>query len=133
MTKKRSDYQREYRQNYQAQRVNLTLNRAEYRKFASAAKKQGQKPTTYIKELALASLENQALIPSEIAKELEVLRFAVLNIANNVNQIAHHSNTVKRLSEAEEHNLLGHLKQLDDVIRDYTSGQILSKRKTNDH
>lgn len=135
MSKDRKSYQREYRAAYkgQAKRVNLTLSNAEYKAFLKAAQKEGLKPTAHIKQLALAGLGNQVHLPRELNEELKALRFAVLNIANNVNQIAHHANTVKHLTQSEEHNLLAYLKQLDEVVRSYTTGQILSKQKTDDH
>ncbi|MCB1736018.1 MAG: hypothetical protein H6981_14680 [Gammaproteobacteria bacterium] len=131
----RKTYQRRYRQGYkgQAKRVNLTLSLAEHRAFARAANKEQKKLASYIKELAIAGLDAQAHIPEALQAELKTLRFAVLNIANNVNQIAHRSNTLRELSQSEENNLLGYLKQLDDVVRRYTAGRILSHPDDHDH
>ncbi len=135
MDEKRKLYQRQYRDKYKsrAKRVNLTLSNKEYRSFVSAARKDNAKVTSFIKDLALAGLEARASIPPELHEELKTLRFAILNIANNVNQIAHHSNTVRRMTESEENNLLQHLKQLDEVVRSYTSSRLLSNTKDHDH
>ena len=135
MDDKRRTYQRQYRQDYkgQAKRVNLTLSLAEYRVFSQAARKDNKKLASFIKDLAVSELESQAHIPSELQDELKTLRFAILNIANNVNQIAHHSNTVRQLALHEENNLLEYLRQLDEVVRQYTSGKILSKPDDHDH
>ena len=127
MNEKRREYQQQYREQYksQAKRVNLTFNQDENRAFSRAAKTENVKLTTYIKQLALAGLEEQTHIPEEIKVELKTLRFAIHNIANNVNQIAHYSNTVRNMTMSDENNLLQYLKQLDEVIQSYTEGRIL--------
>ena len=134
MTEKRREYQQHYREQYksQAKRVNLTFSQDEHCAFARAAKSENVKVTTYIKQLALAGLEEQAHIPEEIKAELKTLRFAIHNIANNVNQIAHYSNTVRNMTMSDENNLLQYLKQLDDVIQSYTEGPILEGRQRDD-
>lgn len=105
-------------------RVSLTLSKDEYRAFTRASK--GSKLAPFIKACALSSLEQQALIPAEVTEELATLRFAIRNIANNVNQIAHHSNLVHSITAQDEHNLLAHIKQLEDLIISYTAGRLLS-------
>ena len=127
MDSNRTSYQKAYRKRYGSKRVNLTLSPEEYRTFLAAANKDKQKLTSYIKSLAVSALENQAHIPQSLQAELQTLRFAILNIANNVNQIAHHSNRVRGLTAHDEHNLLLHIKQLDDVVQAYTAGQILHR------
>lgn len=130
----RKTYQREYREKYKAQakRVNITLSQEEHRALQKAAKKEGVKLTSYIKSLALSSFQNQTYIPSELKDELKTLRYAIYNIANNVNQLAHHSNTFKNMTISEENNLLQYLKQLDEVVQSYTEGRILSTEGEDD-
>jgi hypothetical protein len=124
MSEKRRQYQEQYKKQYSAKtkRVNLTLSNDEYRDFLRQAK--NTKITTYIKRLALAGLHSQTVIPENLETELKTLRFAIRNIANNVNQIAHYSNTVRSINSQGEHNLLQHLKQLEDAVEAYTKGQI---------
>lgn len=122
----RRAYYKQYREanKSRTKRVSLTLSKDEYRAFSRASK--GSKLAPFVKSCALSSLEQQALIPEEISEELKTLRFAVLNIANNINQIAHHSNLIRGMTSADEHNLLSHIKQLDDLIKRYTEGRLLS-------
>ncbi len=137
MSEQRKQYQKQYQEQYKAQvkRVNLTFSNNEYQQFLQAAKKEKIKITPYIKNLALTGLHEQALIPKEIMDELKTLRFAVHNIANNVNQLTHYSHRVRELTMSDENNLLQHLKQLDETIKEYTKGRILesSQHKNNDH
>jgi len=135
MDAKRKTYLKGYRKTYKSKvhRINLTLSKSEYRDFQRVAKADNQKVTPYIKQIAIAALQDRAHIPKNLADELQTLRFAVLNIANNVNQIAHHSNTIRNFTQSDEHNLLQYLKQLDEVIRSYTSGQLLNKDESHDN
>jgi len=125
VSESRRQYQKEYREAYKARtrRVNLTFNADEYQAFSQAVSK--LKATTFIKELALAQLAAQLRLPDMITDELATLRFAILNIANNVNQTAHYSHRIRGMVEADENDLLQHLKQLEEVIRTYTEGRIM--------
>jgi hypothetical protein len=122
MKTSRKEYLKNYQKHYKAKRVNLTLSETEYKSFKKMAK--NEKLATYIKRLALTGLENQTLIPDTIETELKTLNFAVRNIANNINQFAHYSNIINELSLQDEHNILEYLKQLDEVVKNYTKGQI---------
>jgi len=137
MSEDRQQYQKHYREKYKSQvkRVNLTFSNVEFRKLSSAAKKEKLKLTSYIKKLVMPGLEEQAHIPRDIADELKTLKFAVHNIANNVNQLTHYSHRIRELTSSEENNLLQHLKQLDESIKSYTEGRILdsSHQQNNDH
>lgn len=125
MDEKRKAYQKDYRQTYKtrAKRVNLTLTHAEFRAFKRAAK--GEATASFIKHLALAGLEGVAHIPEDLKEELSTLRFAIRNVANNVNQMARHSHRVQAMTVAEENNLLQHLRQLEQAVESYTQGRIL--------
>ncbi|CAC9621682.1 hypothetical protein [uncultured Gammaproteobacteria bacterium] len=125
MNEKRKEYLKQYQKHYKAKRVNLTLSDKEYQEFSRMAK--NTKIATYIKSLAVAGLESQTLIPENIEKELKTLNFAIRNIANNINQLTHYSNIIRELGIQDEHNLLQHLKQLDEVVSNYTKGKINQK------
>jgi len=129
MSEKRQSYLRNYRKDYQAKRVNLTLSKAEYRAFVRAS--DGEKITSFVKRLALDSLSDKKPVPAEVMEELRTLKFAIRNIANNVNQIAHHSNTVHQVSQADENNLFQYLKQLEEAIHSYTEGRLMDTK--DDH
>ena len=125
MASDRSDYQKGYRQQYKQRmkRVSLTLSLPEHRALTKAAGMASV--ASYAKQLVLAGLHQQAVIPDSLEDELSTLRFAVRNIANNVNQMAHYSHTVRSMTLAEENNLLQHLKQLDDAVHAFTEQRIM--------
>lgn len=131
MNKKRSEYQKQYWNKYKSRtrRVNLTLSNEEHQAFLRSAKTENEKLTSHIKKLSLSGLTGKAHIPPELKEELKTLRYAIYNIANNVNQIAHYSNTIHSMTSVQENNLLQHLKQLDEVIQNYTQGRILLGKK----
>ena len=133
MDDKRKAYFKDYREKYKSQvkRVNLTLTRDEYKQFSQAAKTENENVTAFIKALALSSLENRSHMPNDLKQELATLRFAIRNIANNVNQIAHYSNTIRAMTMADENNILQYLKQLEDVIELYSEGQLTKKSHDN--
>ena len=89
------------------------------------------KPTSFVRNLTKATLLRQVHLPANIEAELKTLRFAIRNIANNVNQIAHHSNTVHMMTVADENNLLQHLQQLEQAVQSYTEGQIMGEGDDN--
>ncbi len=128
MNEKRSAYQKQYQAQYSARTkcVNLTFSKDESLALCRAAQSQHKRPAAYIKALALAGMQGHAVLPVELQEELKTLRFAIHNIANNVNQMAHHSNTIHAMTLDDEHNLLQYLKQMDEVVQCYTEGRMLA-------
>jgi ribonuclease D len=101
--------------------------------FTAQAETEKTGVSTVIGNMALAYLQSQqppnAHDLREIKKikdELVSLSLLMRNIANNVNQIAHHSNTIGGL--VDEHGLLQHLKKLDESVK-HTVNQLLPTTK----
>lgn len=115
MTRER--YQRDYRQKYkdQAKRVNLTFSLPEYRSVARGAKQSGLPVAAYVKRLALAAHEGRRETPEEIAEQLAELERVIRTIANNVNQMARHSNRIAHVLDEQEVFL--HIAQLQGELR----------------
>lgn len=114
----REQYQRDYRQQYkdQVKRVNLTFSLAEHRGIARAAKDAGSPVAAYVKRLALEAHEGRSSAPEEIAEQLADLERVIRTIANNVNQMARHSNRIAHVLDEQEvflniHALQSELKQ----------------------
>lgn len=97
----RSDYQKSYQKEYQTRtkRVGVVLSLSEHRSLSRAAKASGEALAAYVKRQALEAHNAQSVtvVPPEILEQLAELDRVVRNIANNVNQIAHHSNRVRQV------------------------------------
>lgn len=100
----REQYQRDYRQQYkdQVKRVNLTFSLAEHRGLARSAKDAGSPVAAYVKRLALEAHEGRSSAPEEIAEQLADLERVIRTIANNVNQMARHSNRIAHVLDEQE-------------------------------
>ena len=130
MSQPRDDYIKSYRQEYKTRtkRVSITLSNAEYDALEYVAKAEGKKVTALVKEYAFASLSDGLAMPTHLQEELKQLSLLVRNIANNVNQIARHSNRVGDLIADDEQSLLTHLKSLENEIYAYTRRKLGEKK-----
>tara|TARA_R100000935_G_scaffold57366_1_gene91171 strand:+ start:4071 stop:4484 length:414 start_codon:yes stop_codon:yes gene_type:complete len=122
----REQYQRDYRQQYKdhAKRVNLTFSLSEYRAISRGAKDAGSPVAAYVKRLALEAHEGRSSAPDEIAEQLADLERVIRTVANNVNQMARHSNRIAHVLDEQELFLHIHALQteLRNVITRATSG-----------
>jgi Bacterial mobilisation protein (MobC) len=123
-----SDQRKAYLQSYQANthRVAITLTSTEYAELEKRAKAEGVKPTTLVKNMAIAYHQGQAITPEPILKELQELRFLLRNAANNINQIAHHSNTVGRL--VDENGFLDEVRKMETTINEFVALRLNPKQ-----
>lgn len=116
----RSEYQKTYRKQYkvQAKRVNLTFSNPQHRDLSRAAKSEDKALSAYVKDLALdAHLgKAEASLPEEVMERLDDLDRVFRTIANNVNQIAHHSNIVRQV--LDEQDVLAYLHRLEVELKD---------------
>lgn len=114
---------KEYYKKYNEERrkkikdVHLYLTNEEYRIFRDIAKKEGLKIPQVIKSMALSQAGKTFYQPKEKQEKLNEFVFLIRNIANNINQIARHSNTVKELRN--ERGLLDFLRDLENKVKKY--------------
>lgn len=104
-TMDRSEYQKQYRQEYKdhAKRVNLTFTLPEYRSISRAASASGLPVTSYVKRLALQSHHTGSPeAPEALAEQLAELDRVIRTIANNVNQMARHSHRIAHVLDEQE-------------------------------
>jgi len=104
-------------------RKEIYFTPAEMDDFNAVALKENTKAGIVIRNMALAYLQGNRLPSLEekkkldtIEKEVHSLGLLVRNIANNVNQMAHHSNSLNYM--IEEQNLLQYLQTLDKNMKD---------------
>lgn len=105
-------------------RVSLTFSSSEYREFEMAAKTEGEKPASHIKALAMQALRNEVTLPESVESELTEVTRLIRTIANNVNQLARHSNRIGRI--LDENEPLARVAELDALLR--TTLKKLSER-----
>ena len=116
----RTDYQQKYRQERKEthKRAYLVLTNAEHRDLSRGASAAGMKLAAYVKRLAMAAHSGSAveLIPEEVTSRLDELERLIRNVANNVNQMARHSNVIEEV--LDEHEVFGHILELENGLRD---------------
>jgi hypothetical protein len=124
----RKTYLASYKKTYRSQvkSVTLSLDMAVYRRIEKAATVEGVKPTTFITDLTLRNLAGQVYVPLELKAQLDRLEFLFRNVANNLNQIAHHSNAVRRA--ADERAVFAELTKLWHLVDDYTKARLADRR-----
>lgn len=122
MKKTRKEYLENYRKTYKNKRVSITLTEQEYKEFLKQANDENIKISTFVKNIALYSVQQKTFVPASILEELKTLSLLIRGIANNVNQAAHYSNTIKGL--IDDNGLLEHLRQLDEGIKVHTENKI---------
>ena len=67
-------------------------------------------------------LRKSPFIPQKLAIEIKEIKFLLRNIATNINQISHRSNTLKVL--VDERGLLLELKKLEEGISTYIHREV---------
>ena len=113
-------YRKEYKKKMKY--LNIALPLDEFTAFQALAVQEKTKVTPLIREMAIAYRQQKTFVPVEIMEELRALKLLIRNVANNVNQIAHHSNRVKEL--VNENDLLQELQKLENIMSDYTHQQL---------
>ena len=121
-----AQYQREYRQRTKRQYkdVSVRLPVADYRELKSYGQANGMRLATVLREGALAQIRGANLRSSGVEEELKELRFLISTIANNVNQMAHHSNVVRHV--VDEGGALAKLKELEALIEGFVDDKLKS-------
>ena len=109
----RSAYQKAYRESYgaRAKRVNLTFGLSECADLERAAKRSGMSLSAYVKSCAMQGHGGQVETPEEVLEQLADLSRVVRTIANNVNQMARHSNTIGQV--LDEHEVFARIQELE--------------------
>lgn len=115
------DKKRDYRNDYYAKnkRVYLTLSDEENTLLELQASKANMKKAELAREILLSRLYDSPIVYPDMEEKLTEFNILVRNIANNVNQIAKHSNTVKYLVDDEEKRLIQNLALLARSITDF--------------
>lgn len=114
-----SEKRKRYLDDYidQRKRINISLSADEFSKVSYLADLNNTKPTSFITQLVQHHLNKSPFISSKLQDEIKDMKFLLRNVANNINQIAHRSNTLKVM--VDERDLLMELKRLEDGIASF--------------
>lgn len=120
----RQRYMKDYRALYRQRTrdVRITLTSEQFAALRAAAKSERTTPTGLGRHLIVAGLSRDLRVPAAVATELKSLEFLVRNIANNVNQLAHHANTVRVVIDPAA--VLAELRRLDAVISTFVTERL---------
>lgn len=121
--KARKKAKREYMKDYRkcnpqtAKRVSVTLTKIEYEQLKKLADTHKITPTRQLKKLAFSGLKNQENYPQKVEKSLAELVHILRGVGNNINQLAHHSNTFESI--VDNNKILQHLFHLENEVKDF--------------
>ncbi len=87
--------------------------------ISKSAKTSGLPVAAFVKRLALQSFQQNREAPEEIAEQLADLERVIRTIANNVNQMARHSNRIGQVLDEQEVFL--HIRDLELELKDAIS------------
>ncbi len=120
----KKDYHKKYREDYKKKTkyIYVAVPIPMYEELEKLAKVEKTKISTLLRNMALAYMQQKTFVPKDVASELKDFTFLMRNVANNINQIAHHSNIVKHM--IDENGLLLEIKKLEDMVRNYTHNQL---------
>lgn len=93
----------------------------DHRELSRFADTHGMSLSAILREASLQQSRVAQLQSPRVAEELKELRFLLSNIANNMNQIAHHSNRVKHV--IDENGVLERFMELDQAISDFVNSR----------
>lgn len=123
-TMDRSQYMKAYRAQYKERMkvIKVALDPTLYRGLQRLAKRQKAKMTTLIRTILANATTDQALATPSVESDLKTLVRLMRNAANNLNQMAHHSNVVRRV--VDESAVFAELRRLEKHVNDYTNGRL---------
>lgn len=119
----RKEYQKaywsKYKDNKRRYQPRVSLTDTEYKTFSKLAKAEGVSVSKLIKNMALAYQQESFLLPQSEIDKLNEFVYLIRNIANNINQMAHHSNSIK--SVVDSGRVFDHLKMIEDEVKSFVT------------
>lgn len=109
-------------------RCSVNLDANQHTRMLSSALAHGESFATHLKRRAFADLDTVYIVPPDIDRDLSGLLAVVRGIANNVNQMARHSNELQAV--LSQNDLLMELKRLNDLIRAFVREPVRSTADT---
>jgi hypothetical protein len=121
-----AQYQREYRKKNKSKRkyITVSISPSEYDEIHAFARAQGLSLSSLLREATNVQMRGSQFRSKALASELQELRFLVSNIANNMNQMAHHSHQIKHV--IDENGVLQRFAELDALITSFVNNRMKS-------
>jgi len=121
-TKHRKNYQKAYQENYRKEylakrkRLSVTLDLKEFDKLQKIAAKENTTEGRILAKLGFCYLEQKYHVPWQLENQLSEFIQNCRAIGNNINQLAHHANSVGRY---DHEILLKHVMELETQVRSF--------------
>lgn len=124
MTSNSAEYQKKYRETYnkRVRNVTVTVPMSQYREFHDYASSQGLSLSALMRAATDVQIRSAQLKSAAVESELKELKFLLSNIANNVNQMARHSNRVRHV--ADEGGLFQKLHELEQTLDEFVTARL---------
>lgn len=118
------EYHKKYREEYKkkVKYINVAVPIDMYEQLEKLSELEHTKVSVLLRNMALAYMQQKTFVPKTIESELKEFTFLIRNVANNINQIAHHSNIIKHM--VDENSLLMEIKKLEDRVMEYTLNKL---------
>jgi hypothetical protein len=123
---KDNSYHKKYREEYKSKvkYITIAIPLKMYEELEKLSVTEEEKISPLIRKMAWAYMREQTFVPKEISEQLREFALLIRGIANNINQMAHHSNTLRFMTQDDENNLLMELKKIEDLVKEYTMKQL---------
>jgi hypothetical protein len=119
---RKAEYLREYKRTHTpvGKTVKSTFSDEEYKRLATYAKTCGETAAKSARRLALSALDNRPSLSKADEDKVDAFVHVVRGIANNLNQMARYSNTMRAMLNERE---VGYqLQYLEEVFRKFLEG-----------
>ena len=100
-------------------RIECRLSSEQSKVLENKSKEYGLTKSECLREAAFAHMEKQYLVPDSIGTELSTLVFLFRNMACNINQIAKHANTYKKLKVVDVLTLSKTVQELERLVTEF--------------
>lgn len=101
---KQAEYLRAYRKTYRTQRkrVNVTFTLEEFAQLERSAQEAGETVTGFVHRMSVEALSGHRTLSKGDEERFSAFVRIIRGIANNLNQMARHSNTVRSVLDERE-------------------------------
>ena len=103
-------------------RIWVYLTDEENKEIEHFSNSEGVKKSTLAKNIIIQTMQSGIFVPEAVEKDLDKLQFLISNIANNINQMAWHSNRFRQF--LDETPVLMELQKLNDDVRKFINNRL---------